>query len=111
MVVKALELFKNVFMQCLSWTEALLASVGGTGIVLSAIAVILLTGVFILPIRGGQSGLGMDSAFSDFRKNVTYVTRKGKHYNGRRVDPRPDYRGKFESRKNGGHRSSVGTSK
>lgn len=106
MAAQALNLLKSVFVQCLSWTETLFSSVGGVGIVLSAIAVVLLAGIFILPIRGGSGGFGMDAAFTDFKKNVISVSHKGKYENGKVAKPVAGYRGKWESRQKGGHRAS-----
>lgn len=76
MVSQVLNLIKGIFVQCFTWTENLLSAIGGTGIVLSAVAVALLASVFILPIRGGQGGLGMDSSLFDFQINYTSRPRK-----------------------------------
>ena len=76
MVSQALNLIKGIFVQCFTWTENLLSAIGGTGIVLSAVAVSLIASIFILPIRGGQGGLGMDSSLFDFQVNYTSRPRK-----------------------------------
>lgn len=106
MVVTILNSLRNMLGSILGWIEAILDRTGGTMVVLSAVVIALVAGLFIVPIRGGSGLFGvneMGSVMADLTRQATY---KGKYENGTRVPPKAGYKGKFESRKNGGHRAS-----
>ena len=90
----------------LGWIEIILDKTGGTMVVLSAIVIAFVVALFIVPIRGGSGLFGVNelgSTMADLTRQATY---KGKFDNGTRVSPKDGYKGKFETRKNGGHRAS-----
>lgn len=106
MVVTILNSLRNMLGSILGWFELILDKTGGTMVVLSAVVIALVAGLFIVPIRGGSGLFGvneMGAAMADLTRQATY---KGKYENGTKVPPKAGYKGKFESRKNGGHRAS-----
>ena len=101
MIVQILQLFQSVIAQCVSWTASLFSSVGGFGVVIAAFIIVLVVSLFLMPLRG--SGVTSDGVY-DFTQNVTY---RPKYWNGKttRINS-GGYKGKYEKRPHGGHRSS-----
>lgn len=102
MVEQALRLFENIFSKCAEWTGALLDAVGGKGVVLAAFVIVLVIGLLFMPMRG----VGFNVSFDDFKDFTRQATYKGKYSSGKFVKSNPKYKGKYEKRKQGGHRAT-----
>lgn len=89
MVVTILNSLRNMLGSILGWFELILNKTGGTMVVLSAVVIALVAGLFIVPIRGGSGLFGVNEmvgTMADYTRQKTYKSK-------RRND---------ESRKNGG---------
>lgn len=79
MVVSVLQMMETVFSSCLGWMQTIFDTIGGTMVVLSAIAVALVASLFVLPVRGR----GLPSGVAEFTKN----TISGKNRKGSKEEP------------------------
>lgn len=99
MTSKAIDMCATAIGAVVGWFEDVVTAIGAGGLIIGAIAFILVVSLLIVPLRGG----GLSSPFGDFVQSVTY---KGKYSSGEKVKGNKGYKGKFEKRKAGGHRAS-----
>ena len=102
MMAKIFTMFKDIFSYCIGWTTDLLDTMGASEYVLAGFILSVIVVLFLVPLRGGAGGIDTTSV-GDLVRQATY---KPKHWNGQKVKSNPQYKGKFETRKQGGHRAS-----
>lgn len=100
MMPRILEMCKDVIVNCVNWTTSLFESMGASDYVLAGFILSVVVGMFLVPLRG--AGAGLSSSMDDYIRQRTY---EPKFWNGRFSDPKPGYKGKYETRKHGGHRA------
>lgn len=101
MVVTILNSLRNMLGSILGWFETILDKTGGTMVVISAVVIALVAGLFIVPIRGG-SGIFGTQFIGEYVKSKTYT---GKYSSGKTTTIINSRKGKFEktSYGKGGH--------
>ncbi len=101
-VTQVLPILQSAFASCIGWFSQLIDAVGGTGVLLGAFTLVLVVGMFLIPLRGEAIYRGA-SSFMDFTSGVIH-NRKGKYSKPRQSSDQ--YKGKYEKRSHGGHRAT-----
>ena len=91
MVSQALGIVTSSFRACVSWVDTLLEAVQGKGVLISALLIVFITSLFLMPLRGGS--VNLSNAITDYAGNAIY--HKGKYSKGHSIGSRRKV-GKFE---------------
>lgn len=70
MVSQALDIIAKAFGACVAWVDSLLSAVQGKGVLISALLIVFITSLFLMPLRGVSTE--RFDAITDYRASKIY---------------------------------------